>query len=154
SLAADFVNQVSIMKTPDPTLTSGAIGATINVILPKPFDRPGLHASASVSGAENPDEGDIRPTYSALISDTFANDTVGVLVDFDHAEHSARTTHVNIQGWVGVPDRTTTASPRADGSHSFDTLAAGQSTAGPAWFIQDYGIYQEHNLDTREDGRA
>ena len=31
SLGSDFVGQVDVLKTPDPTLSSGAIGATVNI---------------------------------------------------------------------------------------------------------------------------
>src|SRR5262249_23663510 len=36
AVGADFVGQVDIMKTPDASLSSGAIGATVNVKFPKP----------------------------------------------------------------------------------------------------------------------
>ena len=47
SIGADFVGEVDILKTPDSTLSSGAIGATINIKLPKPFDFPGMKLAAS-----------------------------------------------------------------------------------------------------------
>ena len=39
------------MKTPDSTLSTGAIGATINVKFPKPLDQPGLRLAASGSAS-------------------------------------------------------------------------------------------------------
>src|SRR5689334_16088363 len=51
AVGADFVGQVDIMKTPDATLSTGAIGATVNVKFPKPLDRPGLRIAASASAA-------------------------------------------------------------------------------------------------------
>src|SRR5262245_46748807 len=56
AVGADFVGEVDILKTPDATLSSGAIGATINVKFPKPFDRPGLRLAASASASLAPDE--------------------------------------------------------------------------------------------------
>src|SRR5579863_556971 len=38
SVGSDFVGQVDVLKTPDATLSSGAIGATVNIKYPKPLD--------------------------------------------------------------------------------------------------------------------
>ena len=50
SVGSDFVGQVDVLKTPDATLSSGAIGATVNIKYPKPFDHPGLQLAGSLSG--------------------------------------------------------------------------------------------------------
>ncbi len=39
TVGSDFVGQINVDKTPDVTLSTSAIGATIDVLLPKPFDR-------------------------------------------------------------------------------------------------------------------
>ena len=44
SVGADFVREVDVLKTPDFGLSSGAVGATVNIKFPKPFDHPGLQA--------------------------------------------------------------------------------------------------------------
>ena len=38
TVGADFVGSLTVMKTPDVTLSSSSIGATVNVAFPKPFD--------------------------------------------------------------------------------------------------------------------
>ncbi len=98
SLGADFVNQISVMKSPDAALSSGAIGATVNIIFPKPFDRPGLQMAGSASGTISPEQGNLTPNVSALFSDTFANDTFGILIDGSYAVSRTRGNHVNLQG--------------------------------------------------------
>ncbi|WP_153067203.1 TonB-dependent receptor plug domain-containing protein, partial [Steroidobacter cummioxidans] len=42
TVGADFVGALAVMKTPDITLSANSIGATVNVMFPKPFDQPGL----------------------------------------------------------------------------------------------------------------
>jgi TonB-dependent receptor len=145
SLGADFVSEVNVLKTPDYALSGGAIGATVNVIFPKPFDHPGLRMVGSVSGEYSDTEGKASPNAGVLFSDTFADDTFGVLADFGYAETKVESNHVNIQGWEGFQ----LAPSQLAGA------AAGASTMGSinSWFIQDYGIYQEHNKDQRYDGR-
>jgi iron complex outermembrane receptor protein len=145
TLTADFVKEVDILKSPDASLSSGTIGATINVIYPKPFDHPGLQAAASYSGSYAP-EASVAPTSSAtlLVSDTF-NDKFGILADAAFSDHRTQANHVNTQGWEG-----TLLSPS-----QLSGAAANASTAGSlkSWFIQDYGIYQEQDQERRVNGR-
>ena len=145
SVGSDFVGQVDVLKTPDATLSSGAIGATINIKYPKPFDHPGLQLAGSASASYSPEQGNGTPNAGILISDTFANDTFGVLVDADYQENKALANHVNIQGWEG----SLIAPSQLAGA------AAGASTTPSIkdWFIQDYGVYQEHDKHERDDAR-
>lgn len=102
SLGADFVKEVHILKTPDATLSSGAIGASINVIYPQPFDRPGMRLAGSASASYSPDAGEESPNAGLLFSNTFADDTFGILASAVYSEHAVRGNHVNVQGWEGV----------------------------------------------------
>ena len=101
SVGSDFVGQVDVLKTPDATLSSGAIGATINIKFPKPFDHPGMQLAGTVSGDDSTGESKIKPNGGLLFSDTFADDHFGILVDAAYADNKVRGNHVNIQGWEG-----------------------------------------------------
>ena len=137
SVGSDFVGQVDVLKTPDATLSSGAIGATINIKYPKPFDHPGLQLAGSASASYSPEQGNGTPNAGILFSDTFADDRFGVLFDAAYPDNKALGNHVNIQGWEG----SLIAPSQLAGA------AAGASTTPSIkdWFIQDYGIYQEHD---------
>ncbi len=149
TVGADFVGEVDVLKTPDAALSSGAIGATIDIKYPKPFDHPGLRIAATAAAADSPERGKITPNGGALISDTFAGDTLGFLVDFAYSDHKVRQNHVNVQGWEGI--NPTTSSALQASQFASDGAA---NAAKPAWFIQDYGIYKEFTEDKRYDGRA
>src|SRR3546814_1232031 len=41
----------------------------------------------------------IAPSIGALFSDTFANDTVGILVDAIYTRHDTQTNRVYVSGW-------------------------------------------------------
>ncbi len=153
SVGSDFVGQVDVLKTPDATLSSGSIGATVNIKYPKPFDHPGMQLAGSVSGNESTGQNTLKPGGGLLFSNTFADDRFGVLADFAYADSEVRGNHVNVQGWEG-------GNPAAGGGLAPCQLAG----AGPCpatmpaptikdWFIQDYGIYQEHTEDKRIGGR-
>ncbi len=145
SVGSEFVGQVDVLKTPDATLSSGAIGATINIKYPKPFDHPGLQLAGSVSASYSPEQGNGTPNAGVLISDTFADDRFGILFDADYQENKALANHVNVQGWEG----SLIAPSQLAGA------AAGASTTPSIkdWFIQDYGVYQEHDKLERNDAR-
>src|SRR5580692_5621257 len=158
SIGSDFVSQVDVLKTPDATLSSGAIGATVNIKYPKPFDHPGMQLAGSLSGTDVTGDNKVTPNASLLFSDTFADDRFGVLVDAGYADTKVRANHLNIQGWEG-------GNPASGGGLLACQLKGaapcavppGSTTSPPPtisdWFIQDYGIYQEHTEDKRVGGR-
>jgi TonB-dependent receptor len=145
AIGADFVSEVDVLKSPDATLSSGAIGATVNVKFPRPLDHPGLEMVASASSTFSPEEGNATPNLAALFSQSFAHDTFGILVDGSYAISRTRANHVNIQGWEGTkitPAQLAGAPASASTTNSVN-----------AWFIQDYGLYQETTQDARINGR-
>lgn len=145
SIGSDFVGQVDVLKTPDASLSSGAIGATINIKYPKPFDHPGMQLAGSLAGNDSTGENAVRPNMGLLFSNTFADDRFGVLVDAAFTDNKVQGNHINIQGWEGSqisPSQLAGAAPGASTTPSITD-----------WFIQDYGIYQEHTDDKRFGGR-
>jgi iron complex outermembrane recepter protein len=155
-LSADMVARLEVLKSPDAALSAGAIGATINVIYPKPFDKPGLTIAASASGTINTDDGRWMPNGNFLISDTFAGDKVGVLVA--GAYYSFQTSQWQVQnwGWNGQylapcqlagytgPDCSSMSDQQylPDGvTHNplYDIRAV-QDTTKPIWWTQDYAV--------------
>ena len=54
TVGSDFVGSLSVYKTPDVSLASNSIGATINIAYPKPLDRPGFHIAASAAASGSP----------------------------------------------------------------------------------------------------
>ncbi|USI74749.1 TonB-dependent receptor [Sphingomonas morindae] len=148
TVGADFVGELDILKTPDAGLAAGAIGATINIKFPKPFDHPGFRLAASASGSINDGAGKAAPAGGLLLSDTFADDTIGVLADVIYTQHKTQTNHINNQGWNGAffaPCQQTATCTDAQLTDANKTI--------PGFYSQDYGIYREDTKDTRIDGR-
>jgi iron complex outermembrane recepter protein len=147
TLNSDLVSEVDVLKSPDPTLSDGAIGATIDIKYPKPIDDPGLRLAISGSTTFSPEEGKFTPNGIFLFSDTFAHDSIGILLAGSYAETKSRSNEVSVWGWEGTYlDPCQFAG--AAGSCS-DTLAADTSRA--VWFPQAYGVYQIHNWQMREN---
>lgn len=148
TVGADFVGGLSVLKTPDVTLSSSSIGATVNVQFPKPFDHPGRRMALSASGSVQDDAGKFVPTVGALFSDTFADNKFGVLVDAMYTRHDTQTNRVYVSGWPGgyyAPCQLTPSCTPAQ-------LASGNKTI-LGWFEQQYGASQIYTKDERIDGR-
>jgi len=146
TVGADFVGGLSVLKTPDVTLSSSSIGATVNVAFPKPFDRPGRRVAITASGSIQDDAGKLVPTVGALFSDTFADNKFGVLVDAMYTRHDTQTNRVYVSGWPGgryAPCQLTAACTSAE--------LANKTLVG--WFEQQAGASQIYTKDERIDGR-
>ncbi|WP_268894959.1 TonB-dependent receptor [Steroidobacter agaridevorans] len=146
TVGADFVGALSVMKTPDITLSSSSIGATVNVMFPKPFDQPGPRFVTSASGSMQDEADEIKPTAGVLFSNTFADETLGVLADVIYTERSTDTNRVFVSGWEGgrfAPCQQT--STCASGELANRTIVG--------WWQQQYGAEQSQVNDERIDGR-
>jgi iron complex outermembrane recepter protein len=148
-LSADMVARLEVLKSPDASLSAGAIGASINVIYPKPFDKPGLTVAASASGSINTDDGRWMPNGNFLISNTFANDKVGVLVAGAYSSYQTSQWQVQNWGWNGQyvapcqlagytgPDCSTMSDDSTKPNYD---IRAVQDTTKPVWWTQDYAV--------------
>jgi iron complex outermembrane receptor protein len=154
ALGAEYVGELDVLKTPDFSLSTGAVGATINIKSPKPFDHAGLQARAFGSATDYQKDGGATPAFGALFSDTFFDDTFGVLVAGDYTDKHILGHHFDIVGWKGA---TLTCSQFAtDPTASGCTPASpgNQKSAVPSWYIQDQAVYLERTDSRRKDGRV
>ena len=163
TVGSDFVGQLNVLKTPDVSLSSDSLGATVNILYPKPFDHPGLRIAASASGSEQDHSKTVVPTGGLLFSDTFANDTLGILADAAYTRHDTQSNQAYINGYgfgyyapcqlAGSTAATcapTTATANAAG---VATPAASLANIRGA-FPQQYGINQLYTKDERIDARV
>ncbi|HTV78160.1 MAG TPA: TonB-dependent receptor [Steroidobacteraceae bacterium] len=150
-----YVSEVEVLKTPDMALSTGTVAATINVTFPNPLDNPGAHAQ--VFGQENDYQmnGGFRPGFGALVSDTFLDNTFGILVDFDYLDSHITGHHQDIVGWKGthLACSSFAVNPAGSGCATVGTGATGNS-AVPSWYPQDMAMYLENTDSRRRDGRV
>jgi iron complex outermembrane receptor protein len=159
TVGSDFIGQISVFKTPDVELSTSAIGATINVQLPKPFDFSGFRVAALAAGTLQSRDKHVRPRAGLLISDTFANGTFGILADAVYTREDTKSNHVFIPGWVGAhfaPCQTgpinLTCVPTTDPTSQAWTDPNNRKSV-LAWFPQQIGAEQVTTSDERIDGR-
>lgn len=98
-LPAELINGADVYKTPTASMQEGGIGATINVSTARPFDFEGFKAMASVKGVYDEISGDTSPQTSGLITNTFMDDTFGVLVSFAQQERKLQSNKIHTNSY-------------------------------------------------------
>jgi TonB-dependent receptor len=100
NLAAEGVAGVEVYKSGRANLPTGGIGSVINIKTPRPLDRPGFKGSIGVKGVlDHTFEGtEITPEVSGILSATFKDDTIGVLVTGSYQKRKASLAQFNA-GW-------------------------------------------------------
>jgi TonB-dependent receptor len=148
TVGADFVSEVDVNKTPDASLSSGAIGATVNIKYPKPFDHPGFRMVGSASATASDNMGNALPNVDFLVSDTFDGDRFGVLLAGAYSSVRTRDNHLNTNGWQG---NYLDPCQLAGAATACGTLTP--DTTKPIWYMQEYQLFQDNETESRWDGR-
>ncbi|WP_019028899.1 TonB-dependent receptor [Colwellia piezophila] len=89
-LPAELISGADVIKSPTANLDAGSIGGFVNLHSARPFDNVGFHAAGSVKAKYQDLAGEVTPEFSGIISNTFANDTIGVLAGFSYKETESR----------------------------------------------------------------
>jgi len=104
-LATVGVAAVDVHKTPISKLPSGGIGATVNVLTPRPLDRPGFRAVISgkavheTSSSDSDTLDEVTPEFEGLYSQTFFDDKFGILVSGAFQERDNREEFAEVANW-------------------------------------------------------
>lgn len=86
--ASELFNQITVRKSSSADVDEGSLGATVDLRTARPFDMPGLRAAAALQGRYNDLSKDTTPRASFLISNTFADNTMGFLVSGAYSKRS------------------------------------------------------------------
>ncbi|WP_087506074.1 TonB-dependent receptor [Neiella marina] len=102
-IASETVSGVEVHKTGKAYVSSGGIGATIDIQTAKPFDYDGFKAFASAKAIHDTsvEEGDdLTPEVSGMISNTFLDGKLGVLLSASYSERHSHRDRAGTEGWV------------------------------------------------------
>ena len=78
--ASELFNSITVRKSSAADVDEGSLGATVDLETSRPFDFKGFKASASMQGRYNDLAKKIDPRVAFLVSNTFADNKLGVLV--------------------------------------------------------------------------
>lgn len=107
TIASELVKSLDVHKTSTATMQSGGIGSTVNVNTARPFAINGFKIAGSIKGIYDGNSEEKTPQVSALISNTFDDETFGVLFAVSRQERETRLNQAQMDGWlenVGVPN--------------------------------------------------
>jgi TonB-dependent receptor len=98
NLASEAISQLQVYKTSRAEAPTGGIGATVNVMTARPFDRPGMHSSVGIKGVYDTSNDNLpadvkasssaTPEFSGIYSNTNADKTFGVAISGSYQERN------------------------------------------------------------------
>ncbi|WP_423603719.1 TonB-dependent receptor [Sphingomonas sp. MS122] len=86
--ASELFNSITVRKSQSAEIDEGSLGATVDLTTARPFDRKGFRGAVSVQGAYYEMGKHVQPRVAALVSDTFAGDTIGLLFSAAYSERT------------------------------------------------------------------
>jgi len=107
TISSDLVKSLDVHKTSTATVQSGGIGSTVNINTARPFAISGFKVAGSIKGIYDGNSEELTPEISGLISNTFDDETFGVLFAVSHQSRETRLNQAQTDGWlenVGVPN--------------------------------------------------
>ncbi|MGL1959058.1 MAG: TonB-dependent receptor [Colwellia sp.] len=114
NLASDGVSALEVYKTARAEKPTGGLGATVNIVTIKPLSSPGEKLSVSAKAmhdSSNEAGDDVTPEFSALYSNTFADESLGFAFAINHQRRDFQQQSANIQGWQANVDLPTNLDP-------------------------------------------
>ena len=94
-LPSEIISGADVLKSPQASALEGSIGGTVNLRTASPFDNPGFHGGVHAEGNDN-DMSDLKGSkFSAFVSDTNDDRTLGFLLGAVHSETKIRTDSLN-----------------------------------------------------------
>lgn len=101
NLASEAVAGVDIYKTGRASVPSGGIGSLINIRTTRPLEAPGFNATVmhKYVDDQSANSGNAGAEYSALVSNTFMDDRLGVALSMITQEREHSVNHARVQ-WL------------------------------------------------------
>jgi TonB-dependent receptor len=100
-LASEGVSAVVVSKTGDASAPSGGIGSSIDIVSTKPLEAGYVRSFGAKAAVDTSTlTGDVvTPEFAGLISDTFADDTLGISLSFSAQERNNALRGAGVGGW-------------------------------------------------------
>ncbi|MGQ0802067.1 MAG: TonB-dependent receptor [Pseudomarimonas sp.] len=86
--ASELFNSIIVRKSSSAAVEEGSLGATVDLQSARPFDFDGFTLVTALQGSYNDLSEDTSPRGAALISNTFADGTVGALFSLAYTDRS------------------------------------------------------------------
>jgi iron complex outermembrane recepter protein len=94
-LPSEIISGADVLKSTQASALEGSIGGTVNLRTASPFDNPGLHGGVHAEGNDNDMSKLKGDKFSAFVSDTNDDRTLGFLLGAVHSDTKIRTDSLN-----------------------------------------------------------
>lgn len=150
NLASEGVAGVDVYKSGRATVDSGGIGSTINIRTPRPFDKAGFRGSIGVKSVFDTSENagtEATPEISGIISDTFADNKVGVLLTGSYQKRNSSSNDFSAgwrDGYLGSENNWgSLAQPGSPGAANITN----RPDPTDVYQVQQNGAYDIHDIE-------
>ncbi len=99
SVSANQIVGADVYKTGSAKMQEGGIGGTIGLITARPFDYDGFTAVVSAKGMYESLSEETSPSFSGLVSNTFNDGTMGILLSVSHEQRDVQINRIETAGW-------------------------------------------------------
>lgn len=143
-LAAESVAGVNVYKTSRADIATGGIGATIDINTAKPLEVGKTLVAGSakaVMDSSNVNGRNVTPEISGIFSTTFADETIGFLVNASYSARDSRRDVVATDGWLRVA------------GNNIDTSAV-STDHGQIWMPRNVVVEQADHERERTNAQA
>ncbi len=107
NLSSEGVNALEVYKSARADVPTGGLGATVNIVTEKPFQRPGERYSLMAKGlhdTSNEMGDDVTPEVAGIYSNTFFDDRFGVSANFSFHRRDFQRQSANVRSWQLNPN--------------------------------------------------
>ncbi|MGJ8680534.1 TonB-dependent receptor [Paraglaciecola sp.] len=138
SLPSELISGADVIKASRANISEGSVGAYINVRTARPLDKPGFQAAGSVNSKYNDLSEEFDPKISAIVSNTFADDTIGVLFGISKLDITNRIDSAGANRWAFFDAADTAFAPGPITDESGNEVTSGNIWfPGRAWYSMD-----------------
>lgn len=117
-LPAEVIHGADVYKSAQASQIEGSIGGMVNLTSTRPLPNPGMHASLTAEGDYNDLSEDTGYKFTGVFSNTFADDTLGILVSGVYGDTDVRSDAV--QEFYVTADQPGQFDANGDGNISAD----------------------------------
>lgn len=132
--AADLFSSLTVRKSSSADVDEGSLGATVDLQTARPFDMKKFVAAVSVKGTYNDIRGKTTPKASFLVSNTFADNKIGMLLSGAYSKRQVYEEGFSTVRWDNGPSSGNTFSGWCPPQGVTTNLPTGSTatTCGPA----------------------
>ncbi len=90
-IPSELINAAQVFKSPTASQTDGSIGGLVNIETASALNNPGFHGAGQIATQYEGLADDFGIKASGVLSNTFANDTIGVIGSISYQQRDFRT---------------------------------------------------------------